>query len=354
MGEPAAEFLPRCSELVPRFFRQSETVFFVLVEHFVELPRDGFVDDDGVGLVVPTQRPRIEVGTADGAKTTIDGDDFRVVEAWLVHPNLNAAFHQFVDIVENAVGRERNVALRGNHDFDLHAALDGLPNLALELAVDGQIGVDEFDAVLRVVDGVIVEFADDFVRRAGFAVDDADGGVGAPLVPPRRGYDDVFAGRFLPDSGKNFLQGANFASLDSAVHIAPRTDLFGAVDVVVGHVHTADVGNAVVDDNDFAVVTRKNVVDPRKIERVELVNLDSALAKCLQMVLFQRLVVRGIAKRIEQRTNFDALGGFFRQKVEQKHGDGVVSEVEIFEIHAAMGFANGLKHIVELLLSALQ
>ena len=148
MGEPAAEFLPRCSELVPRFFRQSETVFFVLVEHFVELPRDGFVDDDGVGLVVPTQRPCIEVGTADGAKTTIDGDDFRVVEAWLVHPNLNAAFHQFVDIVENAVGRERNVALRGNHNFDLHAALDGLPNLALELAVDGQIGVDEFNAVL--------------------------------------------------------------------------------------------------------------------------------------------------------------------------------------------------------------
>ena len=150
------------------------------------------------------------------------------------------------------------------------------------------------------------------------------------------------------------MQGANFAALDSAVHVAPRTDLFGAVDVVVGHVHTADVGDAVVDDDDFAVVTRKNVVDPRKIEWVELVNLDSSLAKFLQMVLFQRLVVRGIAKSIEQRTNLDTLSGFFRQKVEQKHGDGVVSEVEIFEIHAAMGFANGLKHIVELFLSALE
>ena len=182
MGEPTAEFLPRRAELVPRFLGEPETVFFVLIEHIVELSRDGGIDDDGVGLVVPTQRTRIEVGTADGAKTAIDGDDFRVVESRLVHPNLNAALHQFVNIVENAVGREWNVALRGNHDFDLHAALDGLSQLLFQFAVERQIRVDEFDAVLRVVDGVVIEISDDFVRFAGFAVDNADGG-GASLVP---------------------------------------------------------------------------------------------------------------------------------------------------------------------------
>lgn len=177
MGEPTAEFLPRSSELVPRFFRQAEAVGLVFFKHFVELPRNGFVDDDGVGLVVPTQRPRIEIRTTDGAKTTIDGDDFRVMEAGFVHPNLNAALHQLMDVVENAVGREWNVALGGNHDLNVHAAIDGLPNLALELPIERQIRIDEFDAVLRVVDGVIIEIADDFVRFSRFAVDDADGGV---------------------------------------------------------------------------------------------------------------------------------------------------------------------------------
>ena len=80
-----------------------------------------------------------------------------MMEAWFIHPNLHAFFHQFVQIVEHAVGREWDVAIRGSHDFDLHAPLSGFAKLALQLSVEGEVRINKFDAVLSIVNGVIVE-----------------------------------------------------------------------------------------------------------------------------------------------------------------------------------------------------
>ena len=49
------------------------------------------------------------------------------MEAWLVEPYMGAALHELVDVVEHAVGREGDVALRRHHHLHLHHHLPPLP-----------------------------------------------------------------------------------------------------------------------------------------------------------------------------------------------------------------------------------
>ena len=68
------------------------------------------------------------------------------------------------------------------------------------------------------------------------------------------------------------------------MHVVPFAHSFCAFDVVVGHVHATGVGSSAVNDNDFAVVSRKNMVDPWEGYRVELIYLDARFADFLQVM----------------------------------------------------------------------
>ena len=76
-------------------------------------------------------------------------------------------------IVEHTVRCQWDVAMGGGHDLDLNTSLDRLPQFLFQFLVERQVRVDELDAILCIVNGVIVERTYDAVRRARFAVDDA-------------------------------------------------------------------------------------------------------------------------------------------------------------------------------------
>ena len=76
-----------------------------------------------------------------------------MVEAALIDPHVGAPFHQLVHVVETAVGGEWDVAVGGNHEFHLHASLQGPLQGALDAGRQGEVGVDELDAVAGVVEG---------------------------------------------------------------------------------------------------------------------------------------------------------------------------------------------------------
>lgn len=87
---------------------------------------------------------------------------------------------------------------------------------------------------------------------------------------------------------------------------------------------------------------------------VELVDLYALFADTLDMLFLQRLVVRCVAETVEEGTHLDSFFSLLRQQVEEHVGNGVVAEVEIFQVDAAFRLTYCGEHVVELLLSAHQ
>ena len=77
----------------------------------------------------------------------------------------------------------------------------------------------------------------------------------------------------IPCFDKYSLKFYNFIAFYSAMHIMPFTDNICAVDIIVSHIHTASISNLAIYDNNLSVVAREHMVNPRKAQRVELVNL---------------------------------------------------------------------------------
>ena len=292
-----------------------------------------------------------------------------MVESGFVHPHVYALLHQFVNVVEHAVGCQGDVAVGGYHNLNLHPSLGGVLQGFLQLVVERQVGVDELDAVLSEVDGVGVELADNLVAGARFAVDDAHhfvlsrlSGVGTKVVEILGCAEasiiflavNVLSSLLVPNFQEDALQRVHFLSLDAAMHVAPRAHLLGSVDVVVGNVHASRVGYFSVNDHYFPMVASKNVVYPREVQRVELYNLDALFVQFLHVVALQGLVVRGISKSVVECSDFHTLFRFLCQQVEQSACNGIVAEVEVFQMNAAPRLADGLEHVVELLLTTRQ
>ena len=283
------------------------------------------VNDHGILFVVPAQAAGVKVGAAHRAEAPVDHDNFGVMESWLIDPHIRTTLHQFVHVVEHAVGCKGNIAFLRHHDFQLDATLDSFPHGFFQFVVQREIRIDEFDAVASVVDGFDIEFSDNLIRYARFAVDDAHHlmpscscGVGFQTAEVQAagtaliilGVGELLVGYLLPDTGKDALQRVHLCAFYPTMHVAPRSHLLRAVDVIVGHVHPSRIGYLSVDDHDLAVVAREHMVDPREAHRVEFVNLNAFLADGLQVFLFQRTVVGVVAKAIEQGANLHSLSSF--------------------------------------------
>ena len=114
----------------------------------------------------------------------------------------------------------------------------------------------------------------------------------------------ILFGHLIPHFQEDSLQGIHLLSLNSAVHITPTPHHFCALDVIVGHIHTASIGHIAVYDNNFAVVAMENMVHPRKLNRVELKDFDAPFAQGAQVFLLQWAVVRVVSKSVEQGPYF--------------------------------------------------
>ena len=196
-------------------------------------------------------------------------------------------------LVEGAVGCQGNIALRRQHDFHLHTTTDSLCQCFCHRGYQREVGIDDVDGVLGLIDGIDIECAHDFRRHMRFAIDDAHhlralraGGVRLQAFEDCRSSAtivfhaaDVFTSRTIPNAEEDGLQFVDGITLDTAVHIAPFAYLLSAFDVVVGYIHATRVGYLSVDDHDFAVVASENVVDPRKSDGGVLHDVDTILAQ---------------------------------------------------------------------------
>jgi len=72
------------------------------------------------------------------------------------------------------------------------------------------------------------------------------------------------------------------------------------------------------------------------------------------VMLFQWLVVGIVAKAVKHCPHLNTLLPLLAQKVKEQGGDGVVTEIEILQMNAALGLADGIEHVVELSLSGHQ
>lgn len=173
MAYESAEALPWCSPLFPFFFGEVETIFLFAVEQVVQLLCGAGVEDYGILFIIPTEAPCIEVGTANGAKLSVDGDDFGVMKPRFVEPDVATSFHEFVGIVETTVGSEGNIAAHTQHDVDFHASGSSALERLFQLVVEGEVGVDDFNTVAGVIDGREIELADNLIAGVGLTIDDA-------------------------------------------------------------------------------------------------------------------------------------------------------------------------------------
>ena len=91
------------------------------------------------------------------------------------------------------------------------------------------------------------------------------------------------------------------------------------------------------------------MVDPGKAYRVEFVDIDTVSMEFLKMFLLQWLVIGVIAKTIKESTYLHTFLPFLAQNVKQQSCNRVVTEVEVFQMHTALGLTDGLKHVGKLL-----
>ena len=94
----------------------------------------------------------------------------------------------------------------------------------------------------------------------------------------------ILSGHFVPYPQENNLKGVDLISLNTAMHITPFANLIGSCDVIIRNIHSAGISYFAVNNNNFAVVTVKDMVDPRKTYRIKLINFYAFRTYGIQML----------------------------------------------------------------------
>ena len=165
---------------------------------------------------------------------------------------------------------------------------------------------------------------------------------------------ESFSCYLMPYLAEDKLQVVDGATLNTTVQVAPFAHLFRTFYIIVGHVHASCITDVPVDNHNLAVIARPDVVDPREADGIILVDADAVVVERLDVVLAQRLVVGVVAEAVEEGAYLNAFAPFLAQNVEEQRCDGVVTEVEVFQMDAVACLTDGLEQVVELRLSALQ
>ena len=270
------------------------------------------------------------------------------MESRLVEPYCRPSLHQFVGIAVDHIRCEGDITLGRDHDLHLNAPFDGPFQCFADGRYQGEVGVDDTDGVLGIIDGLDIQLSHDLVGDMRFTVDDAHHLITSRFAPVILRVGEILFCGPLPDTCEDDLQVVDDGAFQSAVHVAPFTHLFCTYDVIVGHVHSTGIGNLSVDDYDFTMVTRPDMVDPGESDGVVFHDVDTVGPEFLEMMFLERLVVGVIAKAVEHGPDLDAFLAFLPENVEEQRCDGVIAEVEVFQVNAALGLSDGLEHIREL------
>ena len=96
------------------------------------------------------------------------------------------------------------------------------------------------------------------------------------------------------------------------------------------------------------MVAWHDVVHPGEDDGVELHQLDALLAYGLDVSTLQRLVVAGVSESIKHGAHSHTLFHLLTQNVEGQIGNGVVAEVEVFQIDVALRLTEIVEQVFEL------
>ena len=162
---------------------------------------------------------------------------------------------------------------------------------------------------------------------------------------------DILARHLIPHLQEDGLQRINLLTLYATMHVVPRAHLLSAFDIVVGHIHAPGIGYLAVDDNNLAVVTTPNVIEPREPYRVELIDFYPTRTDAVNVPLPHRLVVGDIAKAVEEEPDLNPLLDLGHEMADEHAVDGVIAKVEILHVDRAPSLVNGFEQVVELLLT---
>ena len=233
----------------------------------------------------------------------------------------------------------------------------------------GEVGADDLDAVLCIIDGIHIEISDDILCYMRLAVDDAYHlFVGSCcciwleilyqiillLVSPELSAVHILSAHLIPHFEEYLLQGIHLTAVDSAVHIVPFAYHLCTFYIIVGYVHTARIGYLSVDDNDFAVITVENRMYPWELKGLIFINLYAVGTDFLEMSLSQRLVVGRISETVIQGSHLHTLLYLLCKNIKEKGGDAVVAKVEVFQVYTMFSLSDCLEHIIKLFLTVHQ
>ena len=91
------------------------------------------------------------------------------------------------------------------------------------------------------------------------------------------------------------------------------------------------------------------MVYPGKADGVELADVDAVGMECGEVALLQGLVVGVVAEAVEGGSYLYTLFAFLPEDVEEQRGDGVVTEIEVLQMHTLLGLTDILKEPLKLL-----
>ena len=136
------------------------------------------------------------------------------------------------------------------------------------------------------------------------------------------------------------------------MHVVPGAYGLCPFYIIVGYVHAAGIGDLSIDDDDLPVVTVEDVVQPGKCHGLELMDFNSLFTDGFQTAFPHWPVVAGISEAVEDRSHFNAFLCLCGQTAYQFLVDGVIAEVEVFQVNTRPCLIYCFKQVVELLLSS--
>ena len=151
----------------------------------------------------------------------------------------------------------------------------------------------------------------------------------------------------VPEIDEHALQPSHSIALYAQMQVAPLAKLGFALDVVVGHIHAARIGHHAVNDDNLAMVAVEGMVNPGEPYGVELIDFDANVAQGVKVAMLERAIVGPVAPPIEDGAHLHALGCLARKEAKELLGDGVVAEVEIFQVDALAGLRDSCEEVVE-------
>ena len=104
MGKPSHELLPRRTPSVPILLSQEVALGLVAIKEAFKFGGDVRIENHRILLIVEPQAAGVEVGTSHSAELTVNHYYFCMMESGAVEIDVASMLHQFVYIVEHAVG----------------------------------------------------------------------------------------------------------------------------------------------------------------------------------------------------------------------------------------------------------